>query len=193
LTFGGPAYRFSLTRRETTVAAPPSGVTTTLTDSRRAPRSRLGRSFSLALPLIRLDVLATTRRPARATAVAVREPAHATSIRSAERRPTERRTLTDGPSGPVLSAPARSLPWRSAASRRGTGNPTPQVSSPPARRLLAACDADPGKGSIDVAMTAMNYIESDVPDGMFLAEWRRERAARRRRVRRTPRLRLRLA
>jgi hypothetical protein len=42
-------------------------------------------------------------------------------------------------------------------------------------------------------MTGMNYIECDLADGMLLAEWRRERAARRRKVRRTPRLRLRLA
>jgi hypothetical protein len=42
-------------------------------------------------------------------------------------------------------------------------------------------------------MTGMNYIETDVPEGMVLAEWRRKRAAARRRVRRTPRLRLRLA
>jgi hypothetical protein len=43
------------------------------------------------------------------------------------------------------------------------------------------------------AMTAMNYIECDMPENMVLAEWRRKRAAARRRVRRTPRLRLRLA
>jgi hypothetical protein len=42
-------------------------------------------------------------------------------------------------------------------------------------------------------MTGMNYIECDVPDGMVLTEWRRKRAAARRKVRRTPRLRLRLA
>ena len=36
-------------------------------------------------------------------------------------------------------------------------------------------------------MTAMNYIESDVPEGMVLAEWRGKRVAARRRVRRTPR------
>ena len=42
------------------------------------------------------------------------------------------------------------------------------------------------------AMTAIDYIESDVPDGMFLAEWRRARA-RRKAARRIPRLRLRLA
>jgi hypothetical protein len=42
-------------------------------------------------------------------------------------------------------------------------------------------------------MTGMNYIETDVPENMVLAEWRRKRAAARRRVRRTPRLRLRLA
>ena len=41
-------------------------------------------------------------------------------------------------------------------------------------------------------MTGMNYIESDIPDGMVLAEWRRARA-RRKAVRRIPRLRLRLA
>ena len=43
------------------------------------------------------------------------------------------------------------------------------------------------------AMTGMNYIETDLPEGMVLAEWRRARAAARRRVRRTPRWRLRLA
>jgi hypothetical protein len=48
-------------------------------------------------------------------------------------------------------------------------------------------------GIIAGAMTGMNYIESDLPDGMALAEWRRKRAAARRKVRRTPRLRLRLA
>ena len=42
-------------------------------------------------------------------------------------------------------------------------------------------------------MTAMNYIECDVPDGMVLAEWRRQARAARRKVRRTPRFRLRLA
>jgi len=41
-------------------------------------------------------------------------------------------------------------------------------------------------------MTGMNYIESDIPDGMVLAEWRRARA-RRKAARRIPRLRLRLA
>ena len=43
------------------------------------------------------------------------------------------------------------------------------------------------------AMTGMNYSETEVPEGMVLAEWRRKRAAARRKVRRTPRLRLRLA
>jgi hypothetical protein len=43
------------------------------------------------------------------------------------------------------------------------------------------------------AMTAMNYIETDLPEGMVLAEWRRAKAAARRKVRRTPRWRLRLA
>ena len=42
-------------------------------------------------------------------------------------------------------------------------------------------------------MTTMNYIETDLPEGMVLAEWRRKRAAARRRIRRTPRLSLRLA
>ena len=41
-------------------------------------------------------------------------------------------------------------------------------------------------------MTAISYIESDVPEGMVLAEWRRARARRKAR-RRMPRLRLRLA
>jgi hypothetical protein len=43
------------------------------------------------------------------------------------------------------------------------------------------------------AMTAMNYIETDLPEGMVLAEWRRAKAAARRKVRRAPRWRLRLA
>ena len=42
-------------------------------------------------------------------------------------------------------------------------------------------------------MTGMNYIESDVPEGMVLTEWRRARGRRRPRRRMTPRLRLRLA
>ena len=42
-------------------------------------------------------------------------------------------------------------------------------------------------------MTGMNYIETDLPEGMVLTEWRRKRATARRRLRRTPRLRLRLA
>jgi hypothetical protein len=42
-------------------------------------------------------------------------------------------------------------------------------------------------------MTTMNYIESDLPEGMVLAEWRRKRAAARRQSRRTPRFRLRFA
>jgi hypothetical protein len=42
-------------------------------------------------------------------------------------------------------------------------------------------------------MTGMNYIESDVPEGMVLTEWRRARGRRRARRRMTPRLRLRLA
>jgi hypothetical protein len=39
----------------------------------------------------------------------------------------------------------------------------------------------------------MNYIETELPEGMVLAEWRRAKAAARRKVRRTPRWRLRLA
>ena len=42
-------------------------------------------------------------------------------------------------------------------------------------------------------MTTMNYIESDLPESMALAEWRRKRAAARRKSRRTPRMRLRFA
>jgi len=45
---------------------------------------------------------------------------------------------------------------------------------------------------VPVAMTGMNYIESDVPEGMVLSEWRRARARRKARSR-MPRLRLRLA
>ena len=44
-------------------------------------------------------------------------------------------------------------------------------------------------GIVTGAMTGMNYIESDVPAGMVLAEWRRARA-RRKAARRIPRLRL---
>ena len=66
----------------------------TFTDSRRAPPSRVGRSRSFALPLIRFDVLATTRRPARATAVALQAP-HVTPIRNT--RPIERGTTTPPP------------------------------------------------------------------------------------------------
>ena len=42
-------------------------------------------------------------------------------------------------------------------------------------------------------MNGMNYIECDLPDGMVLTEWRRARAAARRKARRAPRWRLRLA
>jgi hypothetical protein len=58
--------------------------------------------------------------------------------------------------------------------------------------MVAACDDGPAVGIVHGAMTAMNYIETDVPDGMVLAEWRRARA-RRKAARRIPRLRLRLA
>ena len=58
---------------------------------------------------------------------------------------------------------------------------------------MTACIHRRPTGILHIAMTAMNYIESDVPENMVLAEWRRKRAAARRRVRRTPRLRLRLA
>jgi hypothetical protein len=58
--------------------------------------------------------------------------------------------------------------------------------------MVPAWDRRPRAGILDGAMTGMNYIESDVPDGMFLAEWRRARA-RRKAARRIPRLRLRLA
>jgi hypothetical protein len=64
---------------------------------------------------------------------------------------------------------------------------------PPPGRLVPPCIREVGAGILVRAMTGMNYIECDVPDGMVLAEWRRKRAAARRRVRRTPRLRLRLA
>jgi hypothetical protein len=63
---------------------------------------------------------------------------------------------------------------------------------PPPRRRLAACAIAPALGILQSAMTGMNYIECDVPDGMVLAEWRRARARRKHR-RRMPRLRLRLA
>ena len=58
--------------------------------------------------------------------------------------------------------------------------------------MVAACDAPLPIGIVTGAMTGMNYIESDLPDGMVLAEWRRARA-RRKAARRIPRLRLRLA
>jgi len=58
--------------------------------------------------------------------------------------------------------------------------------------MVAACDGGPSVGILHSAMNAMNYIETDVPAGMVLAEWRRARA-RRKAARRIPRLRLRLA
>ena len=82
---------------------------------------------------------------------------------------------------------------RTSASRRGAGNPTPKAGQPPAGRLLTACIQTAPRGILTSAMTGMNYIETDLPEGMVLAEWRRARAAARRRVRRTPRWRLRLA
>ena len=63
---------------------------------------------------------------------------------------------------------------------------------PQCRRMVPACEEPRPCGIVTDAMTAINYIESDVPDGMFLAEWRRARA-RRKAARRIPRLRLRLA
>ena len=58
--------------------------------------------------------------------------------------------------------------------------------------MVPACEKPLSIGIVRNAMTGMNYIESDLPDGMFLAEWRRARA-RRKAARRIPRLRLRLA
>ena len=58
--------------------------------------------------------------------------------------------------------------------------------------MVPACEEPRPIGIVTDAMTGMNYIESDLPDGMFLAEWRRARA-RRKAARRIPRLRLRLA
>jgi hypothetical protein len=58
--------------------------------------------------------------------------------------------------------------------------------------MVPACEKPLSIGMVTGAMTGMNYIESDLPDGMFLAEWRRARA-RRKAARRIPRLRLRLA
>jgi hypothetical protein len=58
---------------------------------------------------------------------------------------------------------------------------------------LPACIKSGPVGIILDAMTAMNYIETELPEGMVLAEWRRAKAAARRKVRRTPRWRLRLA
>jgi hypothetical protein len=58
--------------------------------------------------------------------------------------------------------------------------------------MVAACEDPCPFGIVTGAMTGMNYIESDLPDGMALAEWRRARA-RRKAARRIPRLRLRLA
>jgi hypothetical protein len=57
---------------------------------------------------------------------------------------------------------------------------------------LAAWEDSRSVGILPGAMTGMSYIETDVPDGMVLAEWRRARA-RRKAARRIPRLRLRLA
>ena len=61
------------------------------------------------------------------------------------------------------------------------------------RRLLPACIRKAPGDIMLSAMTAMNYIECDLPEGMVLAEWRRAKAAARRRARRAPRWRLRLA
>ena len=58
--------------------------------------------------------------------------------------------------------------------------------------MVPAWEALPRTGILLSAMTAIDYIETDVPEGMFLAEWRRARA-RRKAARRIPRLRLRLA
>jgi hypothetical protein len=58
--------------------------------------------------------------------------------------------------------------------------------------MVPACEEQLPIGIVTGAMTGMNYIESDVPAGMVLAEWRRARA-RRKAARRIPRLRLRLA
>jgi hypothetical protein len=58
---------------------------------------------------------------------------------------------------------------------------------------LPACIRTGRGGIILDAMTGMNYIETELPEGMVLAEWRRAKAAARRKVRRTPRWRLRLA
>ena len=69
---------------------------------------------------------------------------------------------------------------------------TGAAGQPQCRRMVAACDGGPALCIVDSAMTAMNYIETDVPDGMVLADWRRARA-RRKASRRIPRLRLRLA
>jgi hypothetical protein len=59
--------------------------------------------------------------------------------------------------------------------------------------MVPACIPTGPAGILLSAMTGMNYIEADLPEGMVLAEWRRQRAAARRKVRRTPRWRLRLA
>lgn len=58
---------------------------------------------------------------------------------------------------------------------------------------MAAFDPTAADATVHGAMTTMNYIETDLPEGMVLAEWRRKRAAARRASRRTPRLRLRFA
>lgn len=58
--------------------------------------------------------------------------------------------------------------------------------------MVPAWEARRRAGILLSAMTAIDYIETDVPEGMFLAEWRRARA-RRKAARRVPRLRLRLA
>jgi hypothetical protein len=59
--------------------------------------------------------------------------------------------------------------------------------------MVTACISEALGGILTSAMTGMNYIETDLPEGMVLAEWRRAKAAARRKVRRTPRWRLRLA
>ena len=75
------------------------------------------------------------------------------------------------------SAPSPQPRTRSGL-RAGAGNPTADAVSPPARRLLPACIKTGPGGIMLSAMTAMNYIECDLPEGMVLAEWRRAKRRR---------------
>lgn len=106
---------------------------------------------------------------------------------------TDSRRAPRSPFNRSFALPLGSRTQLAAALSQGAGNPTPRSGLPPAGRMVTACIRSGPGGIMIIAMTAMNYIETELPEGMVLAEWRRAKAAARRKVRRTPRWRLRLA